>query len=199
MFSFRKPSPETLRAVLESQKGVKLTYQEVGATQDQQSPQGFVIDHTRARLGEGKEVFSAAKAGLKRWRQYSFPWLDAWPDDTPIRAGNEVATVAHLLGFWWVNVCRIVYTIDEPKRFGYAYGTVPEHVECGEERFLVELTESGEVWYDIYAFSRPQSWLARIGYPYVRRIQKLFGQYSVAALKIAVQEQRLENRVNPRR
>jgi uncharacterized protein (UPF0548 family) len=64
---------------------------------------------------------------------------------------------------------------------------------------LIEFTETGEVWYDIYAFSRPQSWLARIGYPYVRRIQKLFGRYSVAALRIAVQDQRLQKRVKLRR
>lgn len=199
MISFRKPSPERLRFLLDSQKDKTLTYQEVGATQDLQKPRGFVIDHTRAKLGEGKEVFQTATTALKGWRQYRFPWLEAWPDDTPLRAGDEVATVAKLLGLWWVNVCRIVYTIEEPKRFGYAYGTLPEHVECGEERFLIELTETGEVWYDIYAFSRPQSWLARIGYPYVRRIQKQFGKYSVAALKIAIQGERLQNRVKSRR
>lgn len=199
MFSFRKPSPDTLRAILNSQKGLELTYREVGVTRDMQKPKGFVIDHTRVKLGDGKEVFEAAKVAIKGWSQYRFPWLDAWPEDTPIRAGEEVATVAHLLGLWWVNVCRIVYTIDEKRRFGYAYGTVPEHVECGEERFLIELAENGEVWYDIYAFSRPQSWLARIGYLYVRRIQKLFGRYSVAALRIAIQERRLAKRVNLRR
>jgi uncharacterized protein (UPF0548 family) len=196
MYSFRKPSQEMLHTLLKSQQGLKLIYREVGATRDLQKPQGFVIDQTRAKLGEGAEVFEAAKSALKRWRQYRFSWLEAWPDDAPIRAGNEIATIARLLGLWWVNVCRIVYTIDEPTRFGYAYGTLPEHVECGEERFLIELTKTGEVWYDIYAFSRPQSWLSRIGYPYVRRVQKLFGQNSVAALRIAIQEQRLVKQVN---
>ena len=195
MISFRKPSPETLGTLLHSQKGLGFTYQEVGLTETLQRPAGFVVDHTRGKLGEGTEVFEAAKSALKRWRQYRFSWLEAWPDDTPIRAGDEVATVAWLLGVWWVNVCRIVYTINEPNRFGYAYGTLPEHVECGEERFLIEFTDTGEVWYDIFAFSRPQSWLARIGYLYVRRIQKLFGRSSVAALRIAVQEQRPQNRI----
>jgi uncharacterized protein (UPF0548 family) len=188
MFSPRKPTPETLRTILDSQKGLELTYQEVGATAHLTRPAGFVVDHTRAKLGEGTEVFEAAKAALQQWRQYRFSWLEAWPEDTPIQKGIEVATVARLLGLWWVNVCRIVDALDEPKRFGYTYGTLPEHVECGEERFLIELTDSGEVWYDIFAFSKPGHWLARIGYLYVRRTQKRFGRNSVAAMRQAVEQ-----------
>ena len=30
------------------------------------------------------------------------------------------------------------------------------------------------VWYDLYAFSQPNQWLARLGYPVVRRLQKRF-------------------------
>ena len=188
MFFLRKPSPETLRKILASQATQDLTYQAVGATSTT-PPAGFVVDHTRALVGEGAEVFEAAKSALKTWRQYRFSWLEAWPVDTPIQKGNDIATVARSLGLWWVNICRIVDTIDEPARFGYAYGTLPEHVECGEERFLIELTDAGEVWYDIIAFSRPQSWLAKIGYRYVRRVQKRFGRCSVAAMKEAVREQ----------
>ena len=73
--------------------------------------------------------------------------------------------------------------VDQPNRFGYTYGTLPLHEECGEERFLIELNDQGEVWYDILAFSRPHSMLARIGYPFVRRVQKRFGRESVAAMQ----------------
>jgi uncharacterized protein (UPF0548 family) len=187
VFSLRKPAPQTLRKILESQKELSLTYGDIGATSTK-PPAGFVVDYTRSKLGEGTEVFDAAKTALQSWRQYRFSWLEAWPEDTPLETGREIATVARSLGLWWVNICRIVYTIDEAVRFGYAYGTLPHHVECGEERFLIELTETGEVWYDILAFSRPQTWLARIGYPYVRRVQKRFARCSVAALMKAVDE-----------
>ncbi len=188
MFFFRKPSPETLKRVFESQRDLPFTYRDVGATQGT-PPAGFVVDHTRALLGEGEEVFESAKTALRNWRQYRFSWLEAWPADLPIETGREVATIARVLGLWWVNICRIVDTIDEPARFGYAYGTLPEHVECGEERFLIELAGTGEVWYDILAFSRPQSLLARLGSPYVRRVQKRFGRCSVEAMRTAVKEQ----------
>jgi hypothetical protein len=42
------------------------------------------------------------------------------------------------------------------------------------------------VWYDILAFSRPQRLLTRLGYPYVRRVQKRFGRESAAAMLKAV-------------
>ena len=61
-----------------------------------------------------------------------------------------------------VNACRVVYVVDEEEpiqRYGFAYGTLPDHAETGEERFLVEWNRaSGEVWYDILAFSARDSY-----------------------------------------
>jgi uncharacterized protein (UPF0548 family) len=95
---------------------------------------------------------------------------------------------------WWLNASRIVYVIDEGgplTRFGFAYGTLPEHAESGEERFLIEWErDSDEVWYSILAFSRPRHWLALAGYPLVRRLQRRFGRESAAAMVRAVEGQR---------
>jgi uncharacterized protein (UPF0548 family) len=78
MFFLRKPSYETVRKILASQSNADLTYADVGATADPENlPSGYVIDHTRAKLGDGREVFEAAKAALKGWRQYAFSWLEA--------------------------------------------------------------------------------------------------------------------------
>jgi len=69
------------------------------------------------------------------------------------------------------------------KRFGFAYGTLPGHVESGEERFLIEWDRADNcVWYDILAFSRPRHILAWLGYPWVRHLQKRFRQESGAAM-----------------
>jgi hypothetical protein len=99
--------------------------------------------------------------------------------------------IARLLGLWWLNACRIVYVVDEAgpvQRFGFAYGTLPEHAESGEERFTVEWHETdAAVWYDILAFSRPQQLLARLGYPLARRLQKRFARGSAAAMRRAVE------------
>lgn len=101
-----------------------------------------------------------------------------------------MAIVAHVIGIWWVNACRIISVVDEVgtiNRFGFAYGTLPAHAGTGEERFLIEWNHSdGSVCYDILAFSRPNHFLTRLGYPMVRLTQKRFGRESSAAMRRAV-------------
>ena len=123
----------------------------VGATASL-PPADYVVDHTRIKLGQGEEVFMKAKAALGRWQQFRLGWVEVWSHETPIQTGEVVAVIARNLGLWWLNACRIVYVLDEPgsvSRYGFAYGTLPDHAGTGEERFLVEWDRaSGEVWYD---------------------------------------------------
>jgi len=185
MLLFRKPSGDSLRTFLDSQRSLDFSYTGVGGTAGD-PPSGYVVDHTRVELGKGQHVFERAKAGLEHWEQFRLGWLEAWPSDTPIEAGQVVAVIAHAMGNWWLNACRIVYVIDEKqpvRQFGFAYGTLPGHIEAGEERFLLEWSADDSVWYDILAFSRPHHVLARLGYPLVRRMQKQFGRDSAAAMR----------------
>src|SRR3954467_5767003 len=189
MKSLRRPSASTIREFLAAQAQLDFTYPEVGATATV-PPAGYVVDHTRIRLGEGEAAFRAARAALMRWDQFRLGWMEAWPPGAPIRAGEVVGSVSRLLGLWWLNACRIVYVVDEAgrvTRYGFANGTLPGHSVRGEERFLVEWDRaSGEVWYDILAFSRPHLVLTRLGYPYMRRVQRRFGRESAAARVRAV-------------
>jgi uncharacterized protein (UPF0548 family) len=189
MVSLRRPSSEAIGAFLASQAKLGFTYTAVGATASV-PPQGYVVDHTRIKLGVGEEVFTRAKAALQRWEQFRLGWIEAWSPKATIESGDVVAVVARQLGLWWLNACRVVYVVDEPgplSRYGFAYGTLPDHAGAGEERFLVEWDRaSGEVWYDILAFSRPHLFLTRLGYPYMRWVQKRFGRGSAAAMLRAV-------------
>jgi uncharacterized protein (UPF0548 family) len=68
-------------------------------------------------------------------------------------------------------------------RFGFAYGTLPDHAAIGEERFLIEWNHDDDsVWFDILAFSKPRHFLVRLGYPIVRLTQKRFGRESTNAM-----------------
>ena len=187
MFLLRRPSAAAIQAFVAREAELPFTYEAVGAT-DNSPPAGFDVDHRRASLGSGKAVFEAARKALRSWKQFDLGWVDALPEDVPIAEGNVVAVLAKTLGIWSLNTARIIYVIDEPRRFGFAYGTLPGHVEAGEERFLVEQEDDGDVWYDILAFSRPRHRLARLGYPWVRRLQRRFGRDSLAAMRRAVAE-----------
>jgi uncharacterized protein (UPF0548 family) len=184
MLLFRKPTPESIQSFLELQRPLNFTYRDA----DSKALSGYDRDHTRVQLGEGIEVFEAAKAALRNWQQFQLGWVEAWPSNTPIQKDQVVAVLAHRMGLWWLNASRITNVIDEdaPKRFGFAYGTLPGHVESGKERFLIEMIQGENVWYDILAYSRPRHILARLGYRYVRRVQKQFANQSAAAMCRAV-------------
>ncbi len=189
MLSLRKPSAETISQFLAGQASEPFSYSAVGATAAT-PPAGYVVDRTRVKLGEGEPVFRAAIAALRRWEQFRLGWVDAWPTNTPIQVGGVVAVMGRAIGLWWLNSCRIVYVVDESgacSKFGFAYGTLPGHVESGEERFLVEWNqETQSVEYEILAFSRPNHFVSRVGYPVVRRKQRRFGRDSAAAMLRAV-------------
>jgi uncharacterized protein (UPF0548 family) len=85
-----------------------------------------------------------------------------------------------------LNGCRVLYTVGGDDRFGFAYGTLTNHAESGEELFEVLLDPaSHEVRYRIRATSEPQSALARIGRPVARVLQARFRRDSAAAMKRA--------------
>jgi uncharacterized protein (UPF0548 family) len=189
MVSVQRPSAATIHEFLASQSKLGFSYAAVGATASV-PPANYVVDHTRIKLGLGEEVFTKAKAALERLEQFRLGWVEAWSAQIPIQTGEVVAIIVRDFGLWWLSACRIVYVLDERGsvcRYGFASGTLPDHAGTGEERFLVEWDrDSGEVWYDILAFSRPHRLLTRLGYPYMRWIQRRFGKESAAAMVQAV-------------
>jgi uncharacterized protein (UPF0548 family) len=188
MFCFTKPSPEAIREFLAAQKHQQFSYGHVGASRTE-APSGYVQDHNRIQLGEGRIVFERARNAIKQWKMFDITWLELFSPDTPIVESATVAIAVSHLGFWSLNAARIVYTIEEHgalARYGFAYGTLPDHAEMGEERFTVEFHADDEtVWYDLYAFSRPHT-LARLALPYTRSLQKRFASDSKKAMQNAV-------------
>ena len=191
MFLQRKPSEEMVRQFITSQQNLPFSYEQVGATNNEAGnvPRGYTIDHNRVRLGDGEDSYQRAVSALRSWKQFELGWVALLPPKQPLETGKTVAVLANVFGFWWLNATRIVYVIDEREtrkaRFGFAYGTLPDHVERGEERFTVEWQADNSVWYDIYAFSRPKHPLARLGFPITRMLQKRFVRDSLAVMKSA--------------
>lgn len=184
-----KPSDECIRRFLKTQMPLDFSYNAVGATAAT-PPADFTLDQSRVKLGEGEAVFTAAKTALRSWKQFDLGWVEATPSDPRLEKDATVAIVARSVGLWTLNACRIVYVVDEEGpicRFGFAYGTLPGHMETGEERFLVEWDRaSGDVSYDILAFSRPRHILSRIAYPWTRYLQARFRRDSSDALRRAI-------------
>jgi uncharacterized protein (UPF0548 family) len=197
MFFLREPTLTDIEAFLERQRDAAYSYPEVGKTRDG-APPYYKVDHNRVRLGTGEEAYRVAIAAMRQWKMFDLGWVRVgWPG-APLQEGTTVAVVARTLGFWSLNAARIVYTLDgldqQVRRFGFAYGTLLDHAEMGEERFSVEWNRAdGSVWYDIFAFSRPRHSLTQIGYPAARVYQRRFARDSMAVMMRAIKD-RLEGR-----
>ena len=177
------PNYESLDQFIKEEAAKGFTYPEVGATASNKKFKHYNNDYNYVMLGNGKEVWQKAKAALQNWQQFPLPWTKIYPDTTALKKGMVVAVLFRLFGIWWRNSAKIVYAFDEPDRFGFAYGTLPGHIEMGEEVFWVERDEAGLVSYHIKAFSKPRFWLAKIGYPIARFYQRKFVKESKATMQ----------------
>jgi uncharacterized protein (UPF0548 family) len=182
MFLMRQPSEEDAVRFVASQRDLPFTYAEVGAT-NATPPAGYNIDHNRIQIGAGEAAYRRAVDALKNWRHFDLGWVTIMPRGVAVEVGATVAVKARAFGTWSLSAARIVYTIEEERRFGFAYGTLPDHVEKGEERFLVEWLPDNTVWYDIIAFSRPRHPLVRLSSPLARRLQHQFARASLNRMK----------------
>lgn len=182
-FKVREPSDADVADFIASQRDLPFSYPELGAT-NTTPPRGYTVDHNRIQLGHGAETYARAIAALKAWRHFELDWVTIVPRGVAIQTGAIVAVKARAFGTWSLNACRVVYVVDEARRFGFAYGTLGDHVERGEERFLIEWLPDDSVWYDILAFSRPQHPLVRLSYPLTRQLQKRFARDSLKRMKL---------------
>ena len=189
MFTIREPSEADVARFIASQRDLAYTYAEVGAT-NATPPDGYNIDHNRIQLGSGEATYRSAVDALKSWRQFELGWVAIVPRGVVVEVGATVAVKARAFGTWSLNASRVVYTIEESRRFGFAYGTLPDHVEKGEERFLVEWLPDDSVSYDILAFSRPQHPLVKLSAPLARRLQHQFARASLNHMKYLAADER---------
>jgi len=192
LFRLTAPSEDEIRRFISKQRDSGFSYPQVGASAST-LPAGYNVDHNRVHLGGGEGTWQRATEAIRGWRMFSMPWVNLHWASASIQVGTDVAVSVRHFGFYSLNACRIVYVIDEEspvKRFGFAYGTLGEHAESGEERFTVEWSRDDDrVWYDILAFSRPRQMFARLGYPLSRLLQKRFAEGSKAAMIQSVRDQ----------
>lgn len=188
------PTKAQAQTWLNAVKNLPITYWERGATAWERMPQEFTHDEQRLKIGSGDADWKAAKQAIRNWKMFPTNWISL--SGAPrIKVGQQVLVTAKLLGLWWSNPARIVYTVEEEDRFGFAYGTLPGHLEQGEELFLVEQDANGDVFYTLRVMSRPMWWVAKLFKGYSRRQQARFRKESYVSMQAAVStKQAIESR-----
>ena len=185
MFLLRRPSDGHIREFLAVHIDQPFTYPNAGVI-SKVAPGGYKTDHNCIKLGNGAATYQKAVGAIRRWEMFNIGWVElCWPN-AAIETGSVVAVLAHNLGCWSLNACRIASVIEEggeKRRYGFIYGTLPDHAERGQEQFTIEWRRDDDsVWYDILAYSRPNALLARLGYPVTRLLQKRFARDSMSAM-----------------
>lgn len=100
-------------------------------------------------------------------------------DGTPyVGAGTTITLKGRVGGLRADGELRVIFSIEEPRRVGFALGTVGGSVVSGEESFMIEWLPNDEVWFTVRAFDAPVSLVYRL-YPRLikRRRQALFTRY----------------------
>ncbi|MGV9567637.1 DUF1990 family protein [Streptomyces sp. NPDC003480] len=159
---------------------MSFTYEDVGATRDGHCPEGFRPLHVRARIGEGEEVFRRASEALLTWELHRAMGVGVLAGADRAAPGVDVTlTLAGVIK----APCRVVWAVEEHRRTGWAYGTLPGHPESGEEAFVVDRTGDGTVWLTITAFSRPAKWYTKAGGPAARGFQQVYARRCGSVLR----------------
>jgi uncharacterized protein (UPF0548 family) len=168
------------------------TYPEVGATRDGGPlPGGYRHLEHRMRVGTGARAFAAAGDAVLEWRLHAGMRVRPHADRKRAEPGARVTVHLGPRRPGWLAIaapCEVVWTVDEPRRRGFGYGTLPGHPERGEEAFIVEWDGSdvqgaapgipdsppdarGSVWLTVRAFSVGATWYARAAGPVVPLFQ----------------------------
>ena len=129
-------------------------------------------------LGRGEDVFLRGVDGLRRWQAHRRSGVEVHPADAPLAEGTVVALVVPVTLLHITVACRVVSVTDEPARFRFSYGTLPEHVIEGEEAFVVERGDDDVVRFSVIAFLRPRGALMSAVGPLVHLLdQRIVPRY----------------------
>jgi uncharacterized protein (UPF0548 family) len=158
----RHPTADEVRGIVSEQE---LTYREVGASLDDRLPEGYHHTRSSVEIGTGEAAFASGCEALRSWRAHAYLHIALTPARCALETGAVVVAEVPTGPLVVLAPCRIVATIAEQNRFGFAYGTLPGHPERGEESFVVSRGTDEVVRFEVAAFSRPSTLLIKLGGP----------------------------------
>ena len=180
---------------LDDLAGLRFNYDVVGSTRHDETPQGYHRLENRSRLGTGDVVYARAGAALLHWRMHRAAGLPMTATDTPPVIGTNalgrlgagflagrLRTMTPLSLAGLPVPVRVVWTVDEPDRIGFGYGTLEGHPSSGEESFVVTREAEG-IYFTVRAYSRPGTWYTRLGGPAARKAQEYAARRYATALR----------------
>ncbi|MEV0369087.1 DUF1990 domain-containing protein [Streptomyces sp. NPDC050636] len=160
-----------------------LTYPEAGGTQRTPLPPGYSHLHQEMPIGQGRAALAAAGEAVTTFRMHRAAGVGIRADGPCATPGLSIEVSLGIGPLRLRAPCRVVWTVAEEDRIGFAYGTLDGHPECGEEAFVVERRADDSVWFTVTAFSRPARLITRLGGPLVPVFQRHYARHCGRTLR----------------
>lgn len=176
-------SDDKAATFLETARAAVPTYGPVGAT--------LTGDHRAADLhvervvGHGQADFDQAVASLQGLGQQRAV-ATVVPADATATLDQTILIALRFGPITVVAPNRIVSVVDEPRRWGFAYGTLPGHPEVGEEAFVVDYRADDSVVVHIIAIAHAAFPGARLLQPLLVPVQRYFARRYLDEVEQAV-------------
>lgn len=175
-------TPNEAEQLLATARNASFTYDHVGSTLDPAPWPDRNVQARSKRLGSGRDVFDIATARLKAWAPQRHLGVLVLPERAAVKPGATVLVVLRLALVAIVVPDRVVAVIDEPDRYGWAYGSLPGHAETGEEGFMVAIGGDGAVTATVTLDAEPAPGVAALGAPVIKAFRSLAVQRYLQAL-----------------
>uniref|UniRef100_UPI0028E8CEFC YndJ family transporter n=1 Tax=uncultured Cellulomonas sp. TaxID=189682 RepID=UPI0028E8CEFC len=153
-----------------------LTYPDVGATQHGTLPPRYRHLRVRHLLTAGSTAHDLAVVGdaLLRWQVHAAANIELRHDAAAAAPGVRVASRVGIGPVRLHEPCEVVWVEQDADRVGFGYGTLPGHLFRGEESFVVERDDAGDLWFAVTAYSVADLWWVHGARPLVPLGQRLY-------------------------
>lgn len=181
----------SLQTVLDRSLAAEPSYPDRGATRaaaldGAPLPAGWNHLRHTVRVGHGPAALAAAGRCIRGWDMHRGAGITVAASAPEADVGVTTVSGIGAGPFRLAAPCRVLWTVDEPDRVGFGYGTLPGHPEVGEEAFVARADADGVVWFTVLAFSRSGRWYTRLAGPLVRVFQRLAARAYARSVRRAV-------------
>ncbi len=173
MLHLGRRTTDELESLHRSAAAADLTYSHVGSSLRTDPRPGGQLRRSTGHLGSGEPAFRTGCDRLHRWAPHAAFGARIHPPEAPVDVGTTVLVILSWGPIEVVAPNRIVAVVDSPGMFGFAYGTLPGHPECGEESFVVRMDDAGAVSASVTIDAVPGTLLTRLAGPLGRAVQNL--------------------------
>nr|WP_274635607.1 DUF1990 family protein [Microbacterium bovistercoris] len=128
---------------------------------------GVSFDH------EGHPIAPSRQEADQRFDADGTPWVGS---------GTTLRLHGRVNGMKADAELRVIFVVEEPRRVGFALGTVADSVVSGEESFMIDWLDNDEVWFTVRAFDAPRSFFYRMLPALVKRRRRALSQRYLRAI-----------------